>query len=336
MRTAIGAGVLAAMLIAGGPGAALQTQDVTTGAIELPGSEGLTMSGPWRTGPALDMPRAGLSAATLDGRIFAAGGAGVVDPQDDFEAYEPDVNRWRPLSPMPVGLERFGMAAADGRLWVAGGYSAESGAEPIAEMWSYDPASDVWEAEPPLPGSKAAFSLLAADGRLFAVGGEDGAPGVFVFDLESRTWSAIAAPRETNRRGAGALVFDGALWLIGGASDGVATARVDIFDPEARAWRRGPDLPAPRAGHAAAAADGAIHVFGGRSSDMRRTLSDHLVLADDGSGWTEAPGLPVPRTEAAAATLDGEVFLIGGGAGAGFFAPFTAVDSVDIFSTGGE
>jgi hypothetical protein len=61
---------------------------------------------------------------------------------------------------------------------------------------------------------------------------------------------------------------------------------------------------------------------------MRRTLADHLALID--GAWTERAAMPSARTEAAAATLDGEIWLIGGGAGSGFFAPFTAVETVDV------
>lgn len=296
-------------------------------------ADGLTLSSaPWRPGPSLELARAGLSAAALDGQVFAAGGAGLVGPRDDFEMYEAGLNRWRARSPLPVGLERFAMTEARGRIWVAGGYSATSEAEPSAQVWSYDPALDVWQEEPSLPGPKASFALLNVDDRLYAAGGEDGAPGLFVYDHDALEWSALPAPLETDRRGAAAVAVNGALWLTGGVRDGVATARVDVYDVAARTWRRGPDLPTPRAGHAAAVLNGAIHVFGGRSADLRRTLRDHWALDEGAGAWREEAAMPAPRTESAAATLDGAIWLIGGGAGAGFFAPFTAVDSVDVFT----
>lgn len=288
------------------------------------------ISTPWRQGPALETPRAGLNAVDFGGNIYAAGGAGLVSPRDDFEVYEIATRRWRPLSPLPMGLERFGLAAGEERLWLAGGYSVDSATDPAADMWSYDPLQDVWQAETPLPGPKGAFSLIALDSSLYAIGGT-GAPGVFVYDIEAGEWSAIEAPPETGRRGAAAVAVDGEIWLIGGADEGEATPRVDVFDPRSGVWRIGPALPEARAGHAAALHEGTIYVFGGRSEDLRRTLSDTLVLEPGARHWREGPQLMSPRTEAAAATAGGEVFLIGGGAGSGFFAPFTAVDTVDVF-----
>ncbi len=293
---------------------------------------GLRLSGPWSIGPRLDQARAGLSATVLDGRVYAAGGAGLANPRDALEVYDPETRAWRVLKPMPVGLERFGMAVLDGRIWVAGGYSSEGGAEPIDSVWSYDPLTDAWSGESALPGPKASLSLVALNGQLYALGGEDGAPGLFVYDAATQTWNAAEAPADINRRGAAAVTLGDEIWLIGGARNGQASARVDVYHTVSQSWRRAPDLPEPRAGHAAAVLDGNIHIFGGRSADMRRTLASHVVLDGDAEVWRSLPDMPAARTESGVASVDGTIWLIGGGSGAGFFAPFTALDAVDIFS----
>ena len=318
--------------------AALQAQQAPASGMGVapPPASGFSLGTPWRAGPSLYEARAGLAAAAHDGRIYAAGGAGLVDPRADFEIYDPEVGRWLDRAALPVGLERFAMASLDGRIYVAGGFSAESGAESIARMWSYDPGANVWQGEPDMPGAKSAFSLLAVNGALYAVGGEDGVAGVFVYDPGTLQWRAAAAPDTVNRRGAAAVVLDGAIWMIGGVRDGVSSAEVDIYDVELDEWREGPPLPEARAGHAAAVLGGHIHVFGGRSADMQRTVRDHFKISPGDEAWRAATPLPSARTEAAAAALDGEVWLIGGGAGAGFFAPFTAVDTVDVIRPSGE
>ncbi len=297
---------------------------------------GLNLGTPWRAGPSLYEPRAGLAAAVHDGKIYAAGGAGLVDPHDNFEEYDPEFGRWLDRSALPVGLERFAMASLGDRIYVAGGFSAESGSEPIAEVWSFDPAVNVWQGEPAMPGPKSAFALLSVDGALYAVGGEGGVAGMFVYNPEVLEWTTVAAPQRVNRRGAAAVVVGQEIWLIGGISARTSSAAVDIYDVSTSTWREGPALPEPRAGHAAAVLDGRIHVFGGRSADMQRTVRDHFQLDPATLEWTEGPELPVARTEAAAAALGNEVWLIGGGAGAGFFAPFTAVDTVDVIRPTGE
>ncbi len=317
-------------------GAQAEDSPVSNSEAAAPIASGLSLGTPWRTGPSLYEARAGLAATAHDGRIYAAGGAGLVDPRDDFEVYEPEVGRWLERAALPVGLERFAMAALDERIYVAGGFTAESGSEPVAQMWSYDPDANVWQGEPDMPGAKSAFSLLAVNDALYAVGGEGGVAGMFVYDPDALQWSAAAAPESVNRRGAAAVVVDGEIWLLGGVRGGVSTAAVDIYNVEQGEWRQGPALPEARAGHAAAVLDGRIHVFGGRSADMQRTVRDHFRITPGEDAWRTAPALPTARTEAAAAALDGEVWLIGGGAGAGFFAPFTAVDTVDVIRPTGE
>lgn len=54
-----------------------------------------SMHGPWRPGPRLETARAGLAAVVHDGVIYAAGGAGLVEPRNDFEALEPEDGAWR-------------------------------------------------------------------------------------------------------------------------------------------------------------------------------------------------------------------------------------------------
>ncbi|WP_371394829.1 Kelch repeat-containing protein [Glycocaulis abyssi] len=297
-------------------------------------SSGLVLHAGWRSGPELESARAGLSAVAMDGHIYAAGGAGRVTPRDNFEVYDSEINRWRPLSPLPEGLERFGFAAADGRIWAAGGYSSESGREPIAEMWSYDPEMDVWQSETPMPAARAAFAMVAHEDRLYAVGGIEEPGGIFVFDIETREWAALDAPSDLRRRDAGITLVEGEIWVTGGIVNRRAVARVDIYNIDRREWRRGPDLPAARAGHALVFDGARLLALGGRGDDLRSTYATVFAIEPGARSWREDGSLTAARTEAAASVLDGAVFLIGGGVGGGVFAPFTALATVDVLGRG--
>lgn len=307
----------------------------------------------WRPSAELPEPRAGLAAVELDGRVYAAGGSGLTEPNSNVDVYDPSTMRWREIRSLPRGLERFGFAALNGRLYAAGGYAAGNGNEsrtsefrqssdfvrldldplgPSNEMWSMNPADGEWLRETAMPGPKASFQLLALNGRLYAVGGEDGLEGVFVFNPENRLWDILSSPAEIARRGAASVAFDGRIYMIGGVDDGITTGRVDIFDPETGNWTIGPALPEPRAGHAAAVLNGQIHVLGGRSEGLTSTLDSHLRLDTDRDAWVEETALRTPRTDAAAVSLNSELMIIGGGAGGGFFAPFTAIGATEIFT----
>lgn len=314
--------LVCALLVGAAPHGALHAQD--------PARSGLTLHSGWQSGPELESARAGLAAAALEGNIYAAGGAGRVTPRDNLEVYDAETHRWRPLSPLPEGLERFGLAAADGRIWAAGGYSAESGREPVADMWSYDPEADTWQSENPMPAPRAAFGMVAHEGRLYVVGGTEEPGGIFAFDIETGEWAALEAPAEIRRRDAGITLVNGEIWVTGGIVERQAVRRVDIYSIDAREWRRGPDLPQARAGHSVAYDGSRVLVLGGRGEDLRSTHDTVYAISPEGRAWQADGALPGARTEAAAAVLDGTVFLIGGGVGGGVFAPFTALATVDV------
>ncbi|WP_019961593.1 Kelch repeat-containing protein [Woodsholea maritima] len=301
-------------------------------------------SGPWQMGEPLPEARAGLNAVSLDGLIYAAGGAGLVAPRDEFTVFDPELGRWRNLDSLPEGLERFGMAVFMGRIYIAGGFHTQeveessnpfaqeqaAGTEPTRAMWSYGPEEGKWRSEADMPGPKTAFSLLAVNDKLYAIGA--GQAGVYEFDADAELWDAIEAPQEVNRPGAGGIVWQDKIYILGGVLNGKATSRVDVYDPQTRQWSLGTALPQARAGHAIALYNNALHVMGGRNEDLSITLNDHLILAPGADHWQSAPGLITPRTDAAAVSVGEALYLIGGGAGSGFFAPFTAMRSVDIFT----
>jgi N-acetylneuraminic acid mutarotase len=289
--------------------------------------------GRWETAARLDAPRAGLAVVEHDGRLFAAGGSGLTTPRAEFESYDPAYDRWFPETPLPRGLEQFGMASLNGRIYAAGGYAPdETGmVGPSAAMWSWSADGNVWQSEVAMPAPKADFALIALDDRLYAIGGVRDDAAVHVFDPEAREWETLDIPAGVTRRGASTLLVDGEIHVIGGVIDGAASRRHDVFDPQSGSWREATPLAEARSGAAAALMGGRVHLFGGRAADGRTTLQSHVSWAPGETEWRAEAELPAPRTGAEAVVLSGGIYLVGGGSGGGFFAPFTAIDSTDVF-----
>ena len=289
--------------------------------------------GRWETAARLDAPRAGLAVTVIDGRLFAAGGSGLTEPRDEFESYDLILDRWLPETPLPRGLEQFGMATANGRIYAAGGYApGEDGqVAPSASMWSWSERGNIWQSEVAMPSAKADFALISVDDTLYAIGGLRDDETVFAFDPVAREWESLTVPAGITRRAVAVTAMGGLIYVVGGLLEGETSARVDIFDPETQSWSRGPDLPAPRSGMAIAAYNGRIHVFGGRAADGRTTLQAHSSWQPGEAAWQAEADLPSPRTGADAAVLEDGIYLVGGGTGGGFFAPFTALDTTDVF-----
>ncbi|WP_339748232.1 kelch repeat-containing protein [uncultured Maricaulis sp.] len=290
--------------------------------------------GHWESAARLDVARAGLAVTVLDGRLYAAGGAGLTAPRAEFEVFDPEIDRWMPETSLPRGLERFGMAAINGRIYAAGGYAAgELGVEPTALMWSWSTEGRIWQSEIAMPGPKADFAMLAVDDRLYAIGGTRDDNSIYVFDPEGLSWETLEIPDDVTRRGSAVVGLDGRIYVIGGSLRGELSAQVDIYDLATNAWSRGPDLPGASTGIAAVVHNSRIHVLGGTGveGEQRLTLRRHASWQPGETAWRSEADLPTPRTAADAAVLNGSIYLIGGGSGGGFFAPFTAMDATDVF-----
>ena len=198
--------------------------------------------GRWETAARLDAPRAGLAVVVHEGRVYAAGGSGLTTPRNEFESYDPAYDRWFPENPLPRGLEQFGMASLDGRIYATGGYAPDENGlvGPSAAMWSWSTDTYVWQSEVAMPGSRADFALVPLDGQLYAIGGLVDDQTGYVFDPESREWSNLELPAGVTRRAAATLVVEGRIHVIGGIAGEAVSARHDIFDPETGSWSEGP------------------------------------------------------------------------------------------------
>jgi N-acetylneuraminic acid mutarotase len=86
--------------------------------------------GSWCELEPIPTPRGGVGAAVVDGRIVVVGGEGnAADPDGVFtevEAFDPAMNRWATLAPLPVGRHGTGAAAVGSILYLPGGADQEA------------------------------------------------------------------------------------------------------------------------------------------------------------------------------------------------------------------
>lgn len=301
----------------------------------------LTSAGPvgaqgrWLENRPMEVGRSHLSAAELAGDIYVAGGTGILEPLDIFELYDPIADHWIPLPALPGGREQFAMAAANGRVFVSGGFTEEAAGQPSAELWIYDANEAQWRQGPDMPAARAGHAMVAYEEQLYVIGGQGASvTAVHKFDIPDESWSTTNYKIAMPRAAASGVVLGGRVYLIGGIASGTSVLRnVEVLDLSSGAKSQAASLPAPRYGLAAAVLDGQIHVAGGATLTPRQTHFDHFVYDPDANHWRTAAPLPTPRFAAASATANGQWYVFGGGAGAGFFAPFTAADAVESFGS---
>ncbi|ABS64387.1 Kelch repeat protein [Parvibaculum lavamentivorans DS-1] len=304
----------------------------------------------WRDGSPMTTGRAFAGGALVGNELYVIGGDSTSGPRNVAEIYDMRGDIWRASPGLPVGLQQFGIAELNGKLYVSGGYEAPQAGRPefgafgeilpptteggdTAQTWIYDPQIGTWVNGPQLPAARAGHGAAVVDGKIYTLGGRGSdAQRVLVYDPGSNRWSATGEAMPAPRVAAATVAVGDRIYVIGGLSNGVATARVDIFDTASGRWQSGPQLPEARSGHVAALVGGKLHVTGGEQRRPPRTFGDHFILDAEAGSWSRAVPMPNPRHGAVAAAVDGKFVVVGGSPGAGVYTVFTESDVVDIYS----
>jgi len=225
---------------------------------------------------------------------------------------------WQRRAPAPIALSEVAVAAAAGRLWVAGGLDQTGAA--TDRVLVYDPRRDAWADGPRLP-HPVHHAAMASDGhRLWLVGGFAGSsfatPTADVLRLDVGATSWTPEPSLSSARAAGAAAWDGVRLVYGaGVRDGGVSD--DIFVLEPAGWRLLVELPSPREHLAATSSTpGSVDFLGGRLGGLEGNVA--TVERVDAAGNVRAMAdLPTKRGGVAAFAWPGLGSCVAGGEGVG-------------------
>jgi N-acetylneuraminic acid mutarotase len=222
------------------------------------------------------------------------------------------------LADLPVAVHHSGVAALDGLLYVAGGYTIDD-YRAVDHLWVYDPARGVWTEGAPLPVARGAFGLVPFAGKLDAIGGareQLGGPvngTVDRYDPPANTWRS-AASMLTPREHLAVVAGPDCIFAIGGRANGDESDRFaaanEAYDPTTDQWETLAPLPAPRGGLTGTFVTGRAVVMGGERDTH---LYDDVNSFDPTTNtWPPLPHLPIARHGLASAAVDGALYAIGG------------------------
>lgn len=293
-------------------------------------------AGEWTEGSRMEEGRVMVEAAVVGSDIYVAGGSALSGPKSSFDLYDTLSNMWRPLPPMPSARERFGMTAFSGRVYIAGGRSAdivETRAKRSDELWAFDTTSRDWVLKMPMPTPRVDHAMVSVNDKIYVIGGTGpDADRIYVYDIVKDSWSTLPGPMPNVRKGFGVAVDGSKVYLVGGVTmDGALSSRVDIFDTQTEKWSRGVSIPTARVNPAASFLKGRLHITGGSIPDPAKTFNQHFSWAPGEETWRTEEGMPTARHAMASAVVDGKWYVLGGGAAAGFYTLFAASDSVEVF-----
>lgn len=284
--------------------------------------------------PPLPEAASSLGAVGCDGWLYAYGGHVAPVHTYSTAAVSGGFRRlwlgdtgagWESL-PAGPGMQGMNLAAHRGRIYRVGGMVPQNAPGTPAVNHSttaaacFDPATRVWHDLPPLPEPRSSHDLAVVGDTLYVVGGwnmlgadgEDWAETMLTLDLTAAepVWRSLPQPFE--RRALIVAVADGRLHVMGGFTpEEDASLRLDIFDPAAGTWSRGPDIPGGGMNGFAPAActvAGRIHL----------SVADGRVLrlAARGDAWEEVARVAPRIVHRAVSDGDEHLVLVGGAAAA--------------------
>lgn len=204
-------------------------------------------------------------AAAYGGKIYYAPGFrdGMAGTKD-FGVYDPATDNWTILAPRPVkaGLMAGGVTS-DGKFVLVGG-SPNAGFLGTTAVYIYNIATNTWSTGATLSdvGFTAAGAVMVDD-VLYVAGNYFGSKAFYAYDVAANTWTSLGELPEG--RVSPLLLTDGlSIYVIGGgATPGMATDGVWLYDLEEESWNDFMPLPVPSLGAAGGVLNGGMYVFGG-------------------------------------------------------------------------
>jgi hypothetical protein len=172
--------------------------------------------------------------------------------------------------------------------------------------------------------ARGRWGVAAAVMALVSVGCSDGGgqPDSLTPALADAPRFASAAPLPTARTEVAGAVWQGRIVVVGGLTEaGVASARVDVYDPGTDRWQDGPALPLGLHHVGLAATRDRVYLVGGYHTPTPggawQPQSRVLSLGPDERVWREEPPLTEARGGLAAVAVGDRIVAVGGTGAAG-------------------
>ncbi|XP_075235811.1 kelch like ECH associated protein 1 isoform X2 [Lycorma delicatula] len=205
----------------------------------------------WRSCNPMSVPRNRVGVCTLDGYIYACGGASSAATHNSVEKYSPEEDQWSPVPAMKTKRLGFGIAVVNRIIYVVGGFDGENR---LKSCECYHPERNEWTDIPDMQDMRSGAGVAALNQFIYVAGGYDGRnqlKSVERYDTESNKWEYVASI-SVARSALTLCMLTGQLYAIGGFDGESFLSIVEVYNPETDVWTEGVSLPSSRSGHACA------------------------------------------------------------------------------------
>ena len=299
---------------------------------------------PWAATTELTVARSQFGAAVYGEYVYVAGGyRGDLHSLDtvEYARLEPGgrLGTWKSATPFDRARCEHAVVAAQGHLYVLGGYECGGGALDDVQVAPIhrDGSLGSWKTTSSFKTARYGLAAVAAGGHIYILGGQDPGGGalddVQVAEIHRDgslgSWQPAGAFHGA-RFDHDAVVWDGRLYVIGGARTEVTDvpngksyssrrfADVQVAavraDGSLGAWQDTTPLPTAVNAAAAVASGGRLFVLGGNSGAAYLDSVQTARIARDGrvGEWRAAPPFADARVSLAAVAAGEYLYVLGG------------------------
>jgi hypothetical protein len=257
--------------------------------------------------------------------LFVLDAAGTPSVAPTLELGAPSTTTWQTQASSdgsrPAARHEASMLTIGGRLYLMGG----RGPRPVEE---YDPVTRRWRSLGFPPLAVHHFQPVVLGGLVYVVGAflgdypnELNLGSIYTWDPRTNVWSiGPALPPGRERGGAGAVVYDGKIYLVAGNNqghNGGARPWFDVFDPVTQQWTVLPDAPRARDHFMAVVVGNKLVLAGGRRTTLPNPFTNtvpEVDVYDFGAGtWSTLPASIPTRRAGTMAVGVGRHLVVAGG-----------------------
>jgi N-acetylneuraminic acid mutarotase len=207
----------------------------------------------WVVKASMPTARCGLSASTINGKIYTFGGVtgNGTSPDnitDVFEVYDPATDTWTVKNSMPNHTAYAASCVVNGKIYIVGGWWY-----PGTKVLVYDPVTDSWETKSPMPTGRDYLMCGALDDKIYAIGGRlrwssNAVTIVEEYDPVTDVWVTKTSMITAHVFGSGGVV-NGKFYAVGGIYKNLGNYTnnyVEEYDPVTDTWSGKSPMPTGR------------------------------------------------------------------------------------------
>lgn len=249
-------------------------------------------------------------------------------------------NSWVSKEPMPTARVGVGVAVANGKIYVIGGYNGSY--LNINEM--YDPVNSTWTTKTPMPTSRAYFAIASYQNKIYAIAGSTGTGSSTlvneVYDSATDTWETVSLLQsDTVREHLSANVVNGKIYVISGVASvfprgAPSSVENNVYDPSLDVWTKKAPISQPVFQYASAVVDDKIYIIGGRNFQSNPSILSLTQIYDTTNDtWTNGPSMTTAAYWCLSGATTGllapkRIYVLGGYSSSGPDAPWLSLNQV--------